>query len=597
MTRALLLLLCLAPWTAAEEVLRTKLASIIRTQPDSSEARAAFKELVARGAESWPTLAGLVRDLKARHPETAIQAARALANGTEKERREHLGRLYRSSLDGRLRGEILLGLARGYPERAKLLEKACFDKSLPDRLRLFRELTARGLGQERLMEALLDPGLTVDAHIELDRLGVPLKSKDLEVFAASFVRQYAPTQKCRAYAARFAKDPSWTLVDAVARLLKFDDEALRRRAHWILLALSGVDIAPDYDLWRSWIAAKSERYKPPDPVAPGLVAAAVLRGVHFLRKDLLDDGICTYRKMAHPGATALAVAALRASGVKKDDPAITKALNVSILPDEKFAPKNVFPRWQDHTYTIALLIMALEAVDGGTYKNKIQALANRLASGQLRNGQWTYYCGDGYRARAEGAQKFGDNSNTQYALLGLRAAVRAGADVHPDTWMRGMVFWLEVQLPRGYWGYTPPKTKGASLSMTAAGISSLAICLEGLYGRKRAAEMILQSTSLQRGHVAQGRYLLLHGGFHKTHYYGYYGVERACILTGVRKFNDYDWYKEGARLLLRDQRDGGEWISKVRSYGTAVDTAYALLFLKRATTPIVRKQGVINVPS
>ena len=109
--------------------------------------------------------------------------------------------------------------------------------------------------------------------------------------------------------------------------------------------------------------------------------------------------------------------------------------------------------------------------------------------------------------------------------------------------------------------------------------------------------MILQSTSLQRGHVAQGRYLLLHGGFHKTHYYGYYGVERACILTGVRKFNDYDWYKEGARLLLRDQRDGGERISKVRSYGTAVDTAYALLFLKRATTPIVRKQGVIKVPS
>jgi hypothetical protein len=446
------------------------------------------------------------------------------------------------------------------------------------------------------MEALQDPGLTVDAYIELDRLGAPLLSKHLEVFAASFVRQYAPTQKCRTYAVRFAKDPSWTLVGAVARLLKSDDEGQRRRAHWILLTLSGLDMAPDYDLWRSWIAAKSEGYKRPDPVAPGLVAAAVLRGVHFLRQDVADDGICTHRGRPSPGATALAVAALRASGVKKDDPAILKALTVSILPEEEFGLTKAVSRWQNHTYTIALRIMALAAVDPEAYKHKIQALANRLASGQLKNGQWTYYCGDGYRATAQGARKFGDNSNTQYALLGLRAAVSAGAEVHQDTWMRGMVFWLEVQLPRGYWGYTPPKTKGASLSMTAAGISSLSICLEGLYGRKRAAEMILQSTSLQRGHVAQGRYLLLHGGFEQTHYYGYYGVERACILTGVQKFNDYDWYKAGARLLLGDQGDGGEWISKVRSYGAAVDTAYALLFLKRATTPIVRKQGVIKVP-
>ncbi|MHC4452260.1 MAG: hypothetical protein ACYS0E_19320, partial [Planctomycetota bacterium] len=83
--------------------------------------------------------------------------------------------------------------------------------------------------------------------------------------------------------------------------------------------------------------------------------------------------------------------------------------------------------------------------------------------------------------------------------------------------------------------------------------------------------------------------------------YTYYGIERACILTGVRKFNAFDWYRIGALNLLTGQAaDGSFNAGDPRGgwrYGAAIDTAYGLLFLKRATTPIVggKDRGTVKV--
>src|SRR5262249_17263368 len=66
----------------------------------------------------------------------------------------------------------------------------------------------------------------------------------------------------------------------------------------------------------------------------------------------------------------------------------------------------------------------------------------------------------------------GDNSNTQYALLGLNAAREVGVTVRPEVWaVKGTYF--EVSQNRdGGWGYTPAH-KQSTASMTCAGISSL----------------------------------------------------------------------------------------------------------------------------
>jgi hypothetical protein len=87
--------------------------------------------------------------------------------------------------------------------------------------------------------------------------------------------------------------------------------------------------------------------------------------------------------------------------------------------------------------------------------------------------------------------------------------------------------------------------------------------------------------------------LLLEKGYEGQEIYAYYGVERAAILTGTAAFDDFDWYKEGAGILVATQKESGAWgkkdphgITEGDGYGEGIDTAYALLFLKRAVTAL-----------
>ena len=76
------------------------------------------------------------------------------------------------------------------------------------------------------------------------------------------------------------------------------------------------------------------------------------------------------------------------------------------------------------------------------------------------------------------------------------------------------------------------------------------------------------------------------------HYYYLYGLERAAILGGRDLVGAHDWYLEGARYLLGEQAKDGHWSTGNLGGGDvtykasdAVDTAWAILFLARATRP------------
>jgi hypothetical protein len=73
------------------------------------------------------------------------------------------------------------------------------------------------------------------------------------------------------------------------------------------------------------------------------------------------------------------------------------------------------------------------------------------------------------------------------------------------------------------------------------------------------------------------------GGYH---FYYLYGLERGGVLTLTRMLGKHDWYEEGANFLLGTQKPGGSWNDGVNS--DQVCTCFALLFLKKATTPIVQ---------
>jgi hypothetical protein len=63
--------------------------------------------------------------------------------------------------------------------------------------------------------------------------------------------------------------------------------------------------------------------------------------------------------------------------------------------------------------------------------------------------------------------------------------------------------------------------------------------------------------------------------------YGLYGLERACELNGVAWIDDWDWYHDGAEMLLASQRPDGSFA------GSLHDTCFAVLFLKKAHAPVV----------
>jgi hypothetical protein len=68
--------------------------------------------------------------------------------------------------------------------------------------------------------------------------------------------------------------------------------------------------------------------------------------------------------------------------------------------------------------------------------------------------------------------------------------------------------------------------------------------------------------------------------------YYLYGLERAGRFTGLRFFGDHDWYREGARFLVKSQspRDG-VWAGQLEP--PIVGTSFALLFLSKGLSPVV----------
>ena len=79
-------------------------------------------------------------------------------------------------------------------------------------------------------------------------------------------------------------------------------------------------------------------------------------------------------------------------------------------------------------------------------------------------------------------------------------------------------------------------------------------------------------------HIPLGFAFLLKEHKGNWNYYYLYGLERVGSLTRVEQMGTHWWYVEGARHLLAKQDKKGFWP------GGDVQTAFALLFLRRATS-------------
>ena len=370
------------------------------------------------------------------------------------------------------------------------------------------------------------------------------------------------------------------------------------------------------------------------------VHAAIRKGAEWLKKNRerngqwVDSGGSFAREFPI-GTTALAVTALLHAGVPREDPVVRDGLAAILRANLA------------KVYDVGASLMALEAkylpleqyeevVELSEEKARkaigekmtapdrawMQKAVDWLLEKQTKDGTWGY---------PDGTERYYDHSNTQYALLGLKSAARCGAKIPTRVWRMIAEHWIGSQklasgpgeqlkiswtagepgvemrgeelIPPGAWGYFVRPVDWAPMpvpdqgygSMVCAGLTSLIIAQSELVRTKDLDDPLrARLEAAKRSGLAWiQRHYSIRGcppaaGFWSVfHLYYLYSLERVGVLYGIKEIAGHDWYLEGAVLLVRDQRTDGGWLSYDEI--PVVDTAFALLFLKKATLKVATK--------
>ncbi len=424
-------------------------------------------------------------------------------------------------------------------------------------------------------------------------------------------------------------------------------------------------------------------------LAWGLLAALVLVGTpaRAVDQDAIDraieKGVAALRKLQQPdgtwqhqyiGATALAGLTLLECGADKDDKDVLRAADAVRKASIDLT----------HTYSISLALLFLDRLGDREDESLIKSLMARLLAGQdASSGGWSYGCppisagekqqlqenlnnrkkapareqprgperGAPFPQRGPGAPGFapfpvapgditqsvggaGDNSNTQFAALGLWVGRRHGVPIDQAAARLANRF-RRTQMEDGGWYYDRPigmpsfvgmPGMGSTPSMTCAGLIALAIAdgaaMERATERRPDAKLpdISKDTNLSKGLEAlsavidnpkginpgrQGRPFGPPGGAGRPErpagpggppgmpaahvnsnsvggrtYYFLWSLERVAVALDLKTIGNKDWFNWGAEILLENQSDDGTWNGVYADGG--VDTCFALLFLRRA---------------
>jgi hypothetical protein len=340
----------------------------------------------------------------------------------------------------------------------------------------------------------------------------------------------------------------------------------------------------------SWIAAAAllaalcPAAAIPATPGPADIQTAVEKARDYLITQQREDGSWEAMRSADKrvGATALVMLALANAGVPAEQPAMRRALTW------------IRQQEPDETYSVALQTMILSMLapeaDRAILERNVEWLERAQVKQGPGSGSWTYGQSNGVG--------MGDNSNSQFAVLGLHEASRAGVPVGDDTWVRAQQYWVACHNGDGSWGYTLGNA-GGSGSMTCAGIASVWITSEhiGTPDARAVRDSVAccggGSTPrvLEKGLNWLGRRFSVvqnpgTGGETWLYYY-LYGLERVGRFTARRYIGDHDWYLEGAKMFTATQdRLSGKFVAN-RIEDSIVATSFALLFLAKGRRPVI----------
>lgn len=390
---------------------------------------------------------------------------------------------------------------------------------------------------------------------------------------------------------------------------------------------------PLFGIALAWVA-QDEKPKGAPKLDQRKIDRAIDSGIRFLKKVVSDPAFFDKRSQVN---TDWGIAPRQLYEL-----ILWTFLHADVAPrDESF--RRMFkiaieePVWK--TYNVALLAMVLKKLGPTRYHAILRECGQFFVDTQYPNGQWSYPYDGSFRAPTATAERKAlsdsvaarqdempkaatlsaaaggmaysgtpDNSNSQYAALGIRACAEAGIEFPKDVIQRARNWLVRCQNYDGGWPYLLPAGLGPESkegdvrhpsygSMTLGAIGSLAI-FDKLLG-----ENFKKNQSIVRGldWVSKRFQAEKHPGMEDRYdpikdkrmigemMYYLYSMERAADMYGTEHFGPHAWYPEGAAFLLRTQGKDGAW-KDPSSEPEPVATCFAILFLKRATTPLIETE-------
>lgn len=356
--------------------------------------------------------------------------------------------------------------------------------------------------------------------------------------------------------------------------------------------------------------AKGAKAKPPSPKQ---IHAAIARGAKWL-ENRFEDGFPVDRWHSPVELVALTLVHAHADRKSKTFQAALKSMKTCELR---------------YTYRVSVLAMALSEINPYLHRARLAHCAQWLVDTQCPGGEWGYPGAVAGRsdetiamkvrppepaedekkpwvitsrrsssvAEGEDVRK-GDFSNTQYAILGLRACQAANIVIPKATWAAAYKYMQKYQQEGGGWGYVMQgqQDQSAYASLTCAGACGAAICLYAM-GKKnpksdpvvsKAVKWLAKRWEAERNVWIDNSSIVQLSNWQ---YYHLYSVERVGSVLRMKKIGKQAWYPVGSRWVVDRQRGDGSWVdpgadSDRPQYLHTADTCFAILFLAKATPPL-----------